>query len=47
MQIEIERNPLIARLCHTLPRVMQQPPALQWRLYNLARWQRLFAVEVE
>jgi len=47
MQLEVERSPLVARLCHRVPRVMQQPLAVQWRLYNLARWQRLFAVEVD
>ena len=46
MQPELERSALIARLCRTVPLVARQPLALQWRLYNLARWQELFAVEL-
>jgi len=30
-----------------VPRLSSLPLALRWRLYNLARWQRLFAVESE
>jgi asparagine synthase (glutamine-hydrolysing) len=45
-QREVERSTLIARLCRSVPRLRELPPALQWRLYNLARWQQLFAVEL-
>jgi len=44
MQAEVECSPLIARLCGRVPRLRKLPLALQWRLYNLARWQQLFAV---
>lgn len=47
MQLEVERSPLISRLCAAVPRVADQRLALQWRLYNLARWQTLFAVEAD
>lgn len=47
MQREVESSTLIARLCRSVPRLSALPLALQWRLYNLARWQRLFAVEAE
>ena len=46
LQSEVERSPLIAHLCRKVPRLTEQPPGLQWRLYNLARWQELSAVEV-
>jgi asparagine synthase (glutamine-hydrolysing) len=47
MQTEIDASPLIARLVHVVPRMHQLPLAMQWRLYNLACWQRLFAVGVD
>jgi asparagine synthase (glutamine-hydrolysing) len=47
MQREVESSTLIARLCRSVPRLSALPLAFQWRLYNLARWQRLFAVEAE
>ena len=47
MQQEVESSTLIARLCRSVPRLSSLPLALRWRLYNLARWQRLFAVESE
>jgi len=47
MQPETERSTLIRRLCRSVPHVNSLPLALQWRLYNLARWQQLFAVEVD
>ena len=47
MQREVESSTLIARLCRSVPRLSSLPLALRWRLYNLARWQRLFAVESE
>jgi len=46
LQPEIAASSLVAHLCQRTPRAAEQPVALQWRLYNLARWQRLFAVEV-
>ena len=45
MQEEVERSRLIARLCRWVPRLSALPLAFRWRLYNLARWQQLFAVE--
>lgn len=45
MQQEVQASSIVARLSHTIPRVDRQPLPLQWRLYNLARWQRLFAVD--
>ena len=47
MQPETERSTLIRRLCRSVPHVNSLPLALQWRVYNLARWQQLFAVEVD
>src|SRR5919108_5711071 len=41
MQLEVGRSPLIARLCRAIPRVTEHALGVQWRLYNLARWQRL------
>ena len=46
-QAQVERSTLITRLCRSVPRLGTLPAALHWRLYNLARWQELFAVEVE
>lgn len=46
-QAQVDRSTLIARLCRSMPQLGAQRPALHWRLYNLARWQELFAVEVE
>jgi asparagine synthase (glutamine-hydrolysing) len=46
LQPEIAASSLIAHLCQRTPRASEQPVALRWRQYNLARWQRLFAVEV-
>jgi asparagine synthase (glutamine-hydrolysing) len=45
MQREVEASSLIARLTGAPPHVATQPLPLQWRLYNLARWQSLFEVE--
>ena len=45
MQQEVERSTLIARLCRSQPRLGALPLAVQWRLYNLASWQRLLGVE--
>ena len=47
MQEAVGRSTLTARLCRSTPQLHALPLALQWRLYNLARWQRLFAVEVD
>ena len=47
MQREVERSTLIMRLCRSMPRLGSMPLALRWRLYNLARWQQLFAVGSE
>lgn len=47
MQVEVERSPLVERLCRKPPRLRSVPLSLQWRLYNLAIWQRLFAVNVD
>jgi asparagine synthase (glutamine-hydrolysing) len=44
MQTEVVRSTLIARLCRSPPRLRTLPLALQWRLYNLASWQRLLRV---
>jgi asparagine synthase (glutamine-hydrolysing) len=45
LQPEIAASSLLQRLCREVPQASEHAPALQWRLYNLARWQRLFAVE--
>lgn len=45
MQNEVHGNGLVARLC-AKPRLAELSLAQQWRLYNLARWQQLFSVEV-
>jgi asparagine synthase (glutamine-hydrolysing) len=47
MQAEVESCTLLERLCTTMPRLQQLPMPLQWRFYNLARWQRLFGVAVD
>jgi asparagine synthase (glutamine-hydrolysing) len=47
MQAEVEQSSLIRRQCTTVPRLTDQPSAVQWRMYNLARWQNLFAVAVD
>jgi len=47
MQAEVESCTLLERLCTTMPRLQQLPMPLQWRFYNLARWQRLFDVAVD
>lgn len=47
LQEQVARSTLVSRLCRTTPRLGPMPLALQWRLFNLARWQQLFAVEVE
>lgn len=46
MQEQVDASALIGRLCRRPPRMEALPLALQWRLYNLARWQQLFAVEL-
>jgi asparagine synthase (glutamine-hydrolysing) len=46
MQSEVGSCPLIQRLCLQTPRLSEQAPAMQWRLYNLARWRRIFNVDV-
>jgi len=45
MQQEVQASSILARLSRVIPQVNRQPLPLQWRLYNLARWQRLFAVD--
>ena len=45
VQPEVEGSSLIRRLCRAVPHAARQPLALQWRLYNLARWQQLFGVQ--
>jgi len=45
LQPQIERSSVIARLCRKVPSTTDLPLTLRWRLYNLARWQQLFAVE--
>jgi asparagine synthase (glutamine-hydrolysing) len=47
MQQRVEHSSLIARLCGRVPRLHDFPLALQWRLYNLARWQQLLDVNVD
>jgi len=47
MQTEVAASPLIRRLCRRIPELAALAPALRWRLYNLARWQRLFSVDVD
>ncbi len=45
MQAEVQASSIVARLSRAMPQVSRQPLPLQWRLYNLARWQRLFEVD--
>jgi asparagine synthase (glutamine-hydrolysing) len=47
LQPEITHSSAITRLCGVTPRVAELATPLRWRLYNLARWQRLFAVQVD
>ena len=47
MQTQVETCPLIARLSRSLPRMAETALPLRWRLYNLARWRQVFAVEVD
>ena len=45
MQREVASSTLVARLARSAPVFNEAPLPLRWRLYNLARWQRIFAVE--
>jgi len=45
MEREVASSTLVARLARVAPAFRSAPPLLRWRLYNLARWQRIFAVE--
>jgi len=47
MQREVESSSLIACLARRVPSMRETPLPLQWRLFNLARWQQLFAVGVD
>jgi asparagine synthase (glutamine-hydrolysing) len=47
MQVEVEQSSLVRRLCSIVPNLSDLPLAVQWRMYNLARWQHLFAVAVD
>ena len=47
MQHEVESSSLIACLARRVPSMRETPLPLQWRLFNLARWQQLFAVGVD
>jgi asparagine synthase (glutamine-hydrolysing) len=47
LQPEISRSSVISRLCSDTPRMTELPVTLRWRLYNLARWQQLFAAKVD
>jgi asparagine synthase (glutamine-hydrolysing) len=45
MQQQTAGSDLLRYLCPKVPRLESLPLALQWRLYSLASWQRLFAVQ--
>ena len=45
MQQQIAGSDLLKYLCPKAPRLETLPLALQWRLYSLASWQHLFAVQ--
>ena len=45
MQQQVAGSDLLKYLCPNAPRLETLPLALQWRLYSLANWQHLFAVQ--
>lgn len=47
MEGEVAASSLVARLARVAPRFRDASLPLRWRLYNLARWQRIFAVEAD
>ncbi len=47
MQSQVEASTLLSRLCRRVPPLHSSPLAMQWRLYSIARWQRLFSVAAD
>jgi asparagine synthase (glutamine-hydrolysing) len=44
MQNTVDKSALIDRMCRKIPRLNTLSPSMQWRLYNVASWQNMFAV---
>ncbi len=47
IRASVESSTLLRRICRKVPRLDATPIGLQWRLYNLSRWQQIFDVDAD